>query len=351
MSLSIRTARRTRVYPGRATIALVLVSAVAVLAPRAVGAGLDPPPPCPRPIVWNGTSGRVVEGHSGVGPTADRYLTVLPKAYRTKPGKRYPVIYLLHGRTTVAEEFLVCMRLLELSARTRAIVVLPEGTPNGYWIDWHSGSELRETALLTMIRAVDARFRTKAKASRRAIGGVSMGGYGAMVQAARHPRLFTAAASFSGVLGSSDPTPAGGAVAWTLTSRSAPGAFADPLTAAGRAWRAEHDPITLARRLRGMSLFLSAATGVPCDADELERFDESLVQPIFEPLVRQQQEAMHTALEAAGIAHVYRTYNCGAHTHPVFQRELEDGWPLLVRAIGADEPQAKRRSARRASTP
>jgi len=310
--------------------ALVLL----VLAAPLASARLDPPPPCPRPISWDGSSGRVLHGRSGSGLSADTYRAVLPRGYRSAQRKRYPVIYLLHGRTTVAEEFLACLRLLELSANSKVIVILPQGTPNGFWIDWHSGRELRETALLRMVRAVDERFRTRSRRSGRAIGGISMGGYGAIVQAGRHPRLFAAAASFSGALGSADPTTAGGLSAWALTSNFAPGAFAEPLTPEGRAWRAAHDPISLAGRFRGMRVFLSAATGVPCDGVELERFREQPIQPIFEPLVRQHQVAMHRALRAAGVPHTYRTYDCGAHTHLVFQRELEDAWPRLLRALG-----------------
>ena len=275
----------------------------------------------------------MVHGRSGSGASADTYRAVLPRGYRSGGRRRYPVIYLLHGRTSVAEEYLACVRLLKLSADAKVIVILPQGTPNGFWIDWHNGQELRETAFLAMVRAVDDRFRTRSRRSARAVGGISMGGYGAMVQAARHPRLFAAAGSFSGALGSSDPTTAGGLPAWTVTNTVAPGAFADPTTAEGRAWRAAHDPISLAGRLKGMRLFLSAANGVPCDGEEIERFGEQPVQPLFESVVRQHQVSMHRALVAAGIPHTYRTYDCGAHTFPVFQRELEDAWPLLLRTV------------------
>jgi S-formylglutathione hydrolase FrmB len=276
-----------------------------------------------------------VDGESGSGRSADSYVTVLPRGYRAHPKKRYPVIYLLHGRTVPAQEYLACLRLLELSAGDQAIVVLPQGTPNGFWIDWHDGRELRETALLKMVRAVDRRFRTMPRRSSRAIGGISMGGYGAMVQAARHPRLFGAVASFSGALGSAEPNLPRALIAWAVTNAFAPGAFASPLSPSGPGWRRAHDPISLAPRLRGKALFLSAATGIPCDSDEIGRFSESPLQPHFEGLVRQDQDAMHTALNVAGIPHTYRTYDCGAHTYPVFQRELEAAWPMLLRAVGA----------------
>ena len=59
---------------------------------------------------------------------------------------------------------------------------------------------------------VDATYRTVAAKRGRAIAGLSMGGYGALSYAARHPGTFAAAASFSGAL------EVGSAAAWGVRS-------------------------------------------------------------------------------------------------------------------------------------
>src|SRR5205823_5770656 len=51
-----------------------------------------------------------------------------------------------------------------------------------------------------VIPAIDRRFRTLANRAHRAIAGFSMGGYGAVALAARHPDLFAAVGGFSGVV-------------------------------------------------------------------------------------------------------------------------------------------------------
>jgi S-formylglutathione hydrolase FrmB len=51
-----------------------------------------------------------------------------------------------------------------------------------------------------LIGHVDATFRTRTDRAGRAIGGLSMGGFGALSLALRHPDLFGAAASHSGVV-------------------------------------------------------------------------------------------------------------------------------------------------------
>lgn len=293
-------------------------------------------PPCrDRPPVYAGNSSRVVSGASGSGMLAEQYLAVLPEGYTADLSRRYPVVYLLHGLLSSADEYLVCMNLLETSASSKVIVVIPQGTGDGYWIDWHNGKQLRERALIeTLLPHIDATFRTIPDRDHRAVAGLSMGGYGAMVQAARHPDLFAAAASFSGVVAISEPEHPLATPAWIGSTLTSPGAFADPIT--GKAWRRQHDPASLADSLRGLTLFLSSGNGVPCTVDEAARFVEpDPTQPTIEPAARLNQQTLHRALERSGVPHIYRAYSCGAHTYMTFQRELEDAWPHLLAAIGA----------------
>ncbi len=277
----------------------------------------------------------MLSGEAGQGAVRERYLAVLPAGYDAKPDRRYPVLYLLHGAESTADEWLVCTRLMELSEPSGLIVVLPAGKPSGWWIDWSDDAHLGEQALIgTLLPYIDSTFRTMPGGAHRAVAGLSMGGYGALVQTARHPELFAAAASFSGTLRVSDPSPPWSAVGFAATTALSPGAFADPVT--GRTWRREHDPASLVERLRGRTLFLSAGTGLPCGLDEASRFAEpDPSQPAVEFVTRADAEHMHRVMAEAGIDHTYRGYDCGAHTFFTFQRGLADAWPLLMTAIGA----------------
>jgi len=100
---------------------------------------------------------------------------------------------------------------------------------------------------------------------RRVVAGLSMGGFGALSYAARHPRMFRGAASYSGVVHPLFQP----AALLPLIGRFAPDASAlwgDP-GAQRPIWEA-HDPLTLARRLRHIPLFLSVGDGTagPFDA-------------------------------------------------------------------------------------
>jgi S-formylglutathione hydrolase FrmB len=65
----------------------------------------------------------------------------------------------------------------------------------------HRPAPLGDLPRRELVPWIDATYRTIAARRGRAIAGVSMGGYGALSYAARHPDTFAAAASFSGALG------------------------------------------------------------------------------------------------------------------------------------------------------
>ncbi|TMB02806.1 MAG: hypothetical protein E6J70_06435, partial [Deltaproteobacteria bacterium] len=83
------------------------------------------------------------------------------------------------------------------------IIVMPDAghdSEAGWYSDWADGSRQWETFhTRVLVRYVDGHFRTL-RLAHRAVAGLSMGGFGAMSYAARHPGLFQAAASFSGAV-------------------------------------------------------------------------------------------------------------------------------------------------------
>ena len=120
------------------------------------------------------------------------------------------------------------------------IVVMPDGGSNGWYTDWYQGARPVQPRWETyhvgeLVPWIDATYRTIASRRGRAVAGLSMGGYGALIYAARHPGTFAAAASFSGAL------EVGSADAWG--ERNANEAR----------WRA-HLPISIAARLRSLAL-------------------------------------------------------------------------------------------------
>jgi S-formylglutathione hydrolase FrmB len=111
----------------------------------------------------------------------------------------YAVMYLLHGlsddytiwhRRTSVERYLDGLPL---------IVVMPDGG-RGFYTDAVQGFACEAAILKDLIPLVDRTFPTRAERSGRCIGGLSMGGYGALRLALRRPDLFCSAVSHSGAL-------------------------------------------------------------------------------------------------------------------------------------------------------
>jgi S-formylglutathione hydrolase FrmB len=155
-------------------------------------------------------------------------LVYLPPSYRTDRTRRYPVLYYLHGlwgnetNWSAQGALPATMDSLAHAGRGEAIVVMPDGD-DGWYTTWHALLDIgvcrRDTVRTEpaasycvpwphyddyiahdLVTAIDRGFRTHADRAHRAIGGLSMGGFGAVTLALRYPDRFVAAASHSGVL-------------------------------------------------------------------------------------------------------------------------------------------------------
>ncbi len=153
--------------------------------------------------------GRVLEGRTFRSQALGRewaYTIYLPPDYETSQ-RAYPVFYLLHGyggeHTNWARYGDVQMTadsLIAAGALPPVILVMPDGR-NSYYVDSDpvTGFGAVETALVQdLIPHVDAAYRTIPTRRARMIAGLSMGGYGAIHTAFKHPELFGAAATLSG---------------------------------------------------------------------------------------------------------------------------------------------------------
>jgi S-formylglutathione hydrolase FrmB len=119
---------------------------------------------------------------------------------------RYPVVYLLHGGSgafsdwhqKVTEKGIVN----QMAEEHKVLIVTPGVGPASYYYDSPLLDSVRyETYMIQeLIPFIDKNYRTLAQKESRAITGLSMGGHGAITLAAKHPTLFIAAGSMSGVM-------------------------------------------------------------------------------------------------------------------------------------------------------
>lgn len=152
----------------------------------------------------------VMDVESVVLADTSHYLAFVPQP-GDNPSERFPVLYLLHGADGSWTDFSdrAHATLQAFAGANRIIVVTPDGTPNGWYLDSSKvpGASVETYFMKELLPDVDARLPT---AKRRSVIGLSMGGNGAIVLGLKYPGIFEAVSSMSGAvdLSKADKRPA-----------------------------------------------------------------------------------------------------------------------------------------------
>ncbi len=139
----------------------------------------------------------------------------LPRGYSAGSSARYPVIYLLHGLSGRYDEWNgygideVASGLEHDGKLGGVILVAPQGGL-GYWMDQEGAGATPWATYVArdMVQHIDDTYRTVATPAGRAIGGLSMGGHGAVQIALNFPDVFTIAGAHSPSIRSRESSPA-----------------------------------------------------------------------------------------------------------------------------------------------
>ena len=336
--MELRTRHRRRWWLAR-TPGLVLVLLVAIGAcdtPRS--RPVAPPPDRSAQVLGTETVSRRVRDLVVDSPALDGQATVrlvLPRRFDAEPRRRWPVLWLLHGCCDSYQSWTRSTDVEGLPELAEVLVVMPEGGQVGFYSDWHNGgrggSPRWETFHLTELR--ELLERDWRAGSRRAVAGLSMGGLGAMAYAGRHPGMFQAAASYSGLLHTryqGEPL-AGPRLVQDLlgTFGEDPAALWGDPRRNGGVWAASN-PYDLAPRLRGVRLFVSAGDGRPGPLDGPAVSGQA--RQIEENLYPQNREFVRRLRELA-IPVRFDDYGPGTHDWPYWERELHRSLPLLLDAL------------------
>jgi len=269
----------------------------------------------------------------------------LPTGYDDAPTRRWPVSYFLAGTQNTYKSFNSVVDGVELTKDYPSIVVSPNGD-SGYWSDWYNdgagGPPMYETYVIDqLLPLIDAHFRTIADRAHRVLAGVSMGGYGAMMLAARHPDLFSAVSSISGTVDSN--LALNGAVL-SLSSALQGGKYdaiyGSRVTQEVR-WHG-HNPADLTDNLRTLDLQVRTANGKLNPGIGENPLSADAASCVVETGVYQASVSFHGILETQGVPHLWKDYGPGCHTVPNFKREITDTLGVFTKLLAhpAAEPTA-----------
>jgi len=279
---------------------------------------------------------------SALGRPVDVRILV-PADYAAHPGGRYPALYLFHGTSGRASDW---VKSGDAEATTKGlplIVVMPDagfdGDGGGWftnWVDTHTAlgpSRWENFHVEQLIPWIDDNLRTVARREGRAVAGLSQGGFGSTTYPARHPDTFISAASFSGAPDIDyNPLVAAGATAIIEATAAGLDGVEPEAMFGSRAtdeinWQG-HDPAQLAANMRGVSLWLYTATGLPGPLDPPTPDPGALA---IESATPGSTMSFQQRAQSLGIPIHYDDYTFGTHTWPYWARDLRDYVPSLLR--------------------
>ena len=239
------------------------------------------------------------------------YCVYLPASYDAgaarHPAQSYPVLYFLHGlgdneRTLFnSGGWTLLDDLCRQHKMGEFLIVAPEGGRTFYINSADGSVRYSDFFLQEFIPLIETKYRISKGRSNRAISGISMGGYGALHLAFRHPELFGSASAHSAALIEKPPMMNVGNSPEAGVFRIFGHVFGTPFD---RAFWDRNNPLTLARTadLGRQKIYFD------CGTEDDYGFNAGA-------------QALHDVLASRHIAHEFHLYP-GGHNWVYFAEHL-----------------------------
>ena len=235
------------------------------------------------------------------------YCVVLPPSFDADKARHFPVLYFLHGLGD-NEQFFIHSGAWNLVDDMRDkgelgdfLIATPDARST-FYINTRDGKERYEDFLVQeFFPYIEKRYRVAPARANRAISGISMGGYGALHLAFRHPQLFSSVSAHSAALINKLPTFLAGTAPDSPRSRVLGGVFGNPPEPSF--WE-QNSPIAMARtaNLAGLKIYFD------CGDEDDFGFDSGAM-------------ALDKVLTSRRIPHEFHIY-AGRHNGAYFAEHL-----------------------------
>lgn len=262
-----------------------------------------------------------------------QYGVYLPKDYADEANAktRYPLVLWLHGMYEDHNRFgnrggaAVLDRMIGSGQFPKAVFVTANGDRASFYVDGKESGAYETLIVEDLLAHVEQEYRLEPAREQRAIMGVSMGGYGALKIALRHPTRFGVVATHSAAVFARDPQDLPANFQRVLASNRSgiSKIFGDPVDM--ELWRANNiyeladaiDP----DELRTLKIYFDCG-----DRDRLG-FD-------------QPNQELHDLLRKRRIPHEWRLIEGGGHGWDNCVQALEDSLPFVAAAFAAQRGAA-----------
>jgi S-formylglutathione hydrolase FrmB len=253
--------------------------------------------------------------------------TVLtPVGWRPGDHGSHPVLYLLHGSS---DDHLAWTRntdIVRLATESNVLVVIPSAGRMGFYTDWKVPDREGTVPQWEQFHLVELRSlleREYGASDSRMAAGISMGGYGALRYAIRHPGFFRGVGSLSGFVHLTRPGMASLLGLLALREGMRPGRIWGPRRLCAQNWVA-NDPYVQAAGLAGTKVYLAAGNGHRIPGEEFVAG-----MGLMERYSRRISEELAERLRAEGVD-VITNYSAGIHFWTTWRRKLNEFWPYAL---------------------
>ncbi len=143
-----------------------------------------------------------------------KFAVVLPPSYQRDAKRRYPVLYFLHGMFGNEREFerrgvaAAISKLRDEGKIGEFIIVSPAGE-NSFYLNAKNGAAYEDAIIKDLIPFIEKTYRVIGTPATRSIQGISMGGWGALLLAFKHPEMFSTVTTHCAALFNELPRPSG----------------------------------------------------------------------------------------------------------------------------------------------
>jgi S-formylglutathione hydrolase FrmB len=253
-----------------------------------------------------------------------RYCALLPASYDASKAQRFPVVYYLHGLGADEQSLVqsggwsLVEDLQEKKRIGEFVIITPDGGRSFYINSRDGRLHYEDFFIREFLPAIEKRYRVQATRAGRAIGGTSMGGYGALRFAFKYPQLFSAVSAHSAALMEKLPPGAGQTPGLAGGGGNGGGILGDVFgTPLDAGFYQRNSPLTLARSAPGLARM---RIYFDCGRDDEYNFDAGA-------------EKLNQVLTSRRIAHEFHIYP-GGHGWRFVAEHLDESLEFHSKAFG-----------------
>jgi putative tributyrin esterase len=263
--------------------------------------------------------------------TQAHYSIFLPPSYSGNAQKKYPVIYFLHGLNNDETSWTVEryghiqeeIETLMVSGKIPEFIMVHPRGENGFYCNYLDGTRRYEDFVTEELTAyVEKNYRARKERENRSIAGTSMGGYGALKIAMKHPGRYSSVVGQSPILfpGSNPmeiPEEMKTDRFFSFFIRMLTPVFGDPVRQ--DVWDA-NNPLVLAksRELDTLRIYFDYGT------------DDRYISMVH---LDEGSKALDRSLTEAHITHTFRIHEGEPHGWALVAAHLEETLPFLCRTF------------------